>query len=585
MSANTKETNMMDAVAGESLSRRSFLTGTAIAGSLAVAALAGCAPAAPSEELAQSGNASADGAAAPSADAASGDAPAWLGAAPEIAEDEIVETVETGMLIVGAGNAGMAAAYKAWEMNEPFILCEKGETQGMSRYFVGAVNSFATEKAGTSIEKGKLLNEMARYASFKCRQATIRTWLDESADMIEWIASMAAEHGIEPRVDADITHPEGGTGYYVAPTEHLFRSEDGMEWFSHVDFAMEKLQAEGCDIRLQHTLVKLEREGGGRVTGGIFETKDGYKRIQASKGVLLATGGYGSNDEMVQALNPMVGRCVTVNGCHPNATGEGIKAGLWVGAARDTEPAAMIFDRGNVEPGVAAGYDDGGLVINPMAAFKYFGSMPFLKVDMNGRRFANESTPYDFICHAAATHKNGTWCSIFDANYREDVNRFKTIGCSKLVREELAAADIETAFADDFEEGRFFKADTLEELAGYLGLPADELQKTVDRYNELFDKQVDEDFGKEPYRLSAIRQAPFYGSTFGGCLLTTLDGLAINEDMQVLDGNDEVIEGLYAAGDCSGSVFSGNYPEYIVGCAVGRTMTFGRHAVAHMAQA
>lgn len=583
MSANTEESKMAAAVGGEALSRRSFLAGTALAGAFAAVSLAGCAPATAGQELASSGTDAAEGADA--APAAAGEAPAWLGSAPEIAEDEIVETVETTVLIVGAGNAGMAAAWRAWELGEPFILCEKGETQGMSRYFIGAVNSFATEAAETSVDTGKLLNEMARYASFKCRQATIKTWINESASVIDWIASLAAERGIEPRVDADITHPEGGTGYYVAPTEHLFRSADGMEWFSHVDAAVEKLLAEGCDIRFKHALVKLERGEDGRVTGGIFETDDGHKRIRASKGVLLATGGYGSNDEMVQALNPMVGRCVTVNGCHPNATGEGIKAGLWVGAARDVEPAAMIFDRGNVAPGVAAGYDGDGPVVNPMAAFKYFGSMPFLKVDANGRRFANESTPYDFICHAAATRKNGTWCSIFDGNYREDVERFKTIGCSKLVREELAQADIEVAFADDFEEGRFFKADTLEELAGYLGLPADELVKTVERYNELYDKQVDEDFGKEPYRLSAIRQPPFYGSTFGGCLLTTLDGLVINEDMQVLDTADEVIEGLYAAGDCSGSVFSGNYPEYIVGCAVGRTMTFGRHAVESMARA
>ncbi|MFR1639793.1 MAG: FAD-binding protein, partial [Eggerthellaceae bacterium] len=96
-------------------------------------------------------------------------------------------------------------------------------------------------------------------------------------------------------------------------------------------------------------------------------------------------------------------------------------------------------------------------------------------------------------------------------------------------------------------------------------------------YNAQFDAQKDDDFGKEAYRLSALRTPPFYGCWFGGSMLTTLDGLRINKDCQVLDADDQVIDGLYAAGDVSGSFFSGNYPEYIVGCASGRTSTQGRH--------
>ena len=115
-------------------------------------------------------------------------------------------------------------------------------------------------------------------------------------------------------------------------------------------------------------------------------------------------------------------------------------------------------------------------------------------------------------------------------------------------------------------------------------MPQDAFLATVERYNELYDKQVDEDYGKEAFRLSEIRTAPFYGCWFGGSLLTTLDGLKINANMQVLDQALEPIPGLYAAGDCSGSVFSGNYPEYLVGCAIGRTLTEGRHAVRYISE-
>ena len=127
--------------------------------------------------------------------------------------------------------------------------------------------------------------------------------------------------------------------------------------------------------------------------------------------------------------------------------------------------------------------------------------------------------------------------------------------------------------------GLVFKADTIEELADQLGLPQDELTATVSRYNDLCEKGVDEDFGKEPYRMRPIMKAPYYGFFLGGALLTTMDGLRINGKCQVLDSSCNVIDGLYCVGDCSGSFFSGNYPEYMVGCAVGHTITEGRYAV------
>lgn len=107
------------------------------------------------------------------------------------------------------------------------------------------------------------------------------------------------------------------------------------------------------------------------------------------------------------------------------------------------------------------------------------------------------------------------------------------------------------------EQGLVFKADTIEELAEKLGIPADNLKATVERYNELCAKGVDEDFGKEAYRMRPIAAAPYYGCFLGGSLLTTCDGLRINRKCQVYDTNHQIIEGLYSIGDCSGSFFAG----------------------------
>jgi succinate dehydrogenase/fumarate reductase flavoprotein subunit len=344
----------------------------------------------------------------------------------------------------------------------------------------------------------------------------------------------------------------------------------------------------GNTILYNHRLEKLVREADGPVTGGVFSLEDGsYLQINA-KSTILATGGYANNPTMIEALIPIVPKVCTSNSYNPGNDGSGLKSALWAGAAKDVEGTAMIFDRGAVPPGMAAGYvGEGESRTFPGPIMQVmFGSQPFLKVDLQGKRFANESTPYDFITHAASMRKNGTYIQIFDATAAEDVQRFQTVGCSKIGAMLLLAlgeGDPTKAFAAEIEMGVVIQADTLEDLATKLKIPVDTFVATVKRYNELNAKGVDEDFGKEPFRLSGIDTPPYYGVTLGGALLTTIDGLNINPNMQVLDTQTQVIEGLYAVGDVSGNIFSGNYPELLIGTACGRTLTFGRHAVYHIA--
>ena len=99
-------------------------------------------------------------------------------------------------------------------------------------------------------------------------------------------------------------------------------------------------------------MVKLVHADG-KVTGAIFETKDGMKQINA-KNTLLATGGYAANPVMMTALQPSAVACCTASSFNPTCTGDGIKAGLWAGASKDKDAAPMVFDRGAVAPGVDA---------------------------------------------------------------------------------------------------------------------------------------------------------------------------------------------------------------------------------------
>lgn len=566
----------------QGISRRNFLAGAASVSALAAAGLAGCSPktVASDEETAAASNETA---------AATED---WLGTAPEIAESDIVETRDTDILIVGAGMSGITAAATAAHLGANFIVVDKGTEPAAPHYDVGAINTKYTEELDQHVDEGRLLNEMNRYASFKNNPSVTNTWIHNSAELVEWLEGLYKELGINVQVQLDVENGgdgrAGGTMYYMPAECHHFMDADAGERgrIEHVEVLTEYVASAGSPVQYGFDLVKLNREEGGRVTGAIFNTENGYVQINATKGVILACGGYAANPAMVKGRAPILTKCVTSLNYNQNNTGMGMKAAAWVGAALDDEPAYMIFDRGIVPPGTDAGYTDeetGGWATGGQFNL---GSQPFLKVDRKGRRITNESANYDAICLASANRPGGVWCMVFDVNAPEDVQRFKTQGCSANTwKGTLNGKTCDEAYQQQIDEGLMMRADTLDELADMLGFTGEDKETflaTIDHYNEMYDAGKDTEFGKEAYRLSAIREAPFYGAWFGGALLTTLDGVRINEHTQVVDADDNVIEGLHAVGTCSGSYYAGNYPVYIVGNSLGRQMTFGRYAVRYL---
>lgn len=557
------------------ISRRSFLgLGAAAAAMGSVAALSGCAPKTPETTLSETGGQSAGEAGT-----------SWLGVEPEIAEGDIASTEETGLLIIGAGTAGLAAAATAADLGLDFMIVDKNTVVQDTREYFAAVNTKYTKEAGQEVDKIRTMNEIARYSNGRTNRAVLKVWLDESAECFEWVDDMvqkATGKELYLEIAPDLTDH----GYFAPTVNHMHTPY--YEGTMRNDVLQQHIEEAGQSIAFGYELVKLVHADG-KVTGAIFKTDGGYVQVNATDGVLLATGGYAANPIMMEALQPNVTKCVTANSYSMACDGSGIKAALWAGAAMDEVPCPMIFNRGAVDVGVDAGYIGSGEgAIFPGTIFQLnMGSQPFMAVNRKGVRFTNESLPYDNICNASAMQPGGVWCQVFDANAPEDIDRFAQAGCARLTTDPIRqGAAIDDLCATALEPGVMKKANTIEELAdmlGFEGEPKQAFLAQVDRYNELYDAQQDEDFGKEAYRLSAIRKAPFYGCWYGGSLLTTIDGLTINEEMQVLDSEGNVIEGLYAAGDCSGSLFAGTYPEYVVGLACGRSSTQGRHIARRIA--
>ena len=529
-----------------------------------------------------------------------GDENDWLGTEPDIDEAAITETVDTDILIVGAGNGGMfAAAYAAANGLNFRIIEQNGNVQD-TRHWYGAIDSAAAKAAGEKpFDRAKLLSEISRYASGKCDQRVVKTWINESAAMHDFMRSILEDKygwvcdftsGTEAAWPAE--NAEHNTDYLFPVEEHNYMASERESGLARNELLLQYIQELGYGVDFKTSLAKLEKNAEGRITGVIAQNMDDdhFIRYNAAKGVLLACGGYAGNPYMMQQLDPLGTSVTTACSYSPADKGYGIRAAVWAGANLDKEAAPMLFDRGIVAPGVDAGYVDSESAFGGKAfpgEIRQFnpGTQPFLKVNRSGERFANESCPYNDIVYAAAHQPGRVYAQISDANMLEDAKRFHTIGCSAGTRKNTMEG-LEKTFASAEEKGCFFRADTIEELAdkmGFTGAAKDTFLATVERYNELYDKQNDEDFGKPAYRLSAIRTAPFYGYWLGASLLTTDQCIAINEKGQALDTNNQPMAGLYITGDMSGSFFANNYPCLMAGVAMGRTLTFAMKAIKQMA--
>ncbi len=566
-------------------SRRSFLTGAAALGALTAAgAMGGCAPRlveAPSE-----------GAQGQAMTAAAAD---WLGEAPAISDSDCVETVDTDVLVIGAGTSGYFAACAAAENGARTLLIEKAASgNGVRSSAIGAVNSRFQQEVGEAgaINPMEIVNDMDRYADGQIHSALYRKWALNSGEAVDWYADVVAKDGIGVQLEWNMPKD---TFYKDWPTGHGTNGRDGAGYGEREGQVSECLNNyitsfPNCEIRFECPMRNLILEDG-KVVGAYAEGKDGMIRINATKGVIVATGGYAYNQEMYQALQPTRYSCLGTLDAFPSCTGDGIKALLWAGAQMDQVHTSLTFNRCllTAEQEIAHPYEVGG----DSYGYFFYASQPFLRVDPHGARFHNESAPYDYVMNASSKRPEAEryWHQIWDGDWKKYVPIFHTVGCSTIYMQPEGGSDhdafpgmldewIGPEMEDFVNAGYIMKADTLEELAdklGFEGADKDTFLQTCERQNENYDNQYDPDFGKEPFRLSAIRTPPFYGSVKNcGLTLCTLDGIMVNEELQPYGANGQPIEGVYVVGNDQGCFYAGTYPNLAAGLNAGRCATFGR---------
>ena len=543
-------------ISGNGISRRDFIKGAAT-GAAAVAAasvLPGCATAGPGAGRADTPQ--------------GGD---WLGEAPNIPDRQIAETMNCDVLVIGAGMGGLLAAARAVENRLSVIVVDKNETGAGIKNYIGAIDSRLMKAQNIRIDKGEIIHELTRYCAGRLDVPLLKVWADESGAAVDWFLDIMARYNIETHLEWDIGNP--AALYKTWPICHGFDFADAKD----VENALHSVINANGKILFQTPMKRLVQERG-RVAGAIMQRADGsYLRVTASRGVVLSTGGYSRDYNMMMHLNPYAIRGVSSTPNRRGITGDGIRAGLWAGGAFEKFHTAMIFDRSTLPPGTKTS----GPPPHPDSRPFRLVSQPFLRVNLLGERFSNESTPYDFAVHHVANQPDNKWVTVFDSNWREHVARFAATGCVRLVPVDGGPVfepfvNHENILQALLTRGNVQQADTFEELARKVLLPPDTFGRTVRRYNELCDRGVDEDFYKESYRMIKLDRPPYFACLSAGSLLCTLDGLRIDTNMRALDINSKPIEGLFCTGNDSGGFFSSTYPSRVVGIAAGRTLTFSK---------
>lgn len=472
---------------------------------------------------------------------------------PETEEGSACDEVkEADVIIVGAGGAGLSAAIAAADEGaESIIVVEKlGKTGGSLNFTSGSMSGAETiiqELDGIEDTKESYIEDIMSNGAGLGDRELIEIFVEEDVEAVEWLWN----HGLSEYTFAE----QNGKKSVFAPEHQLYsvprtykpKAMDPANYKSAVHEILDKEAAAYDSIAIDYYTEVTELAGNekGQVLTAIAYNSDTKKTVQynAKKGIVMATGGYSGNPKMMGEYAKH-GEKYLVGGAD-SADGRGIRIMQTVGAAVDREKLSYIptFPMGlEFAPGKGA--------IGDVYMWKAGG----ICVNQEGKRFINETLDEVVPRETALEEQtDAVQYNIFTDKIIEDLKAANAAGMWNFYYEP----------EDGIGHKLIRSADTLEELAGIIGVPADALTETVNAYNEAVESGGTDEFGRDfggtptaySVAVNKIEGETYYAVPIKALVVMTLGGVTVNSDMQVVDEAGAAIPGLYAAGEVVGGIW------------------------------
>ncbi len=445
----------------------------------------------------------------------------------EQAATPVEETKSADLVVIGAGGAGMTAALEATNNGLKVILIEKQEMVGGNTIkATGGMNA-----AGTKLQKSEGVNDSVEVfiddtmssGNYINNEELVRTLAEKSAEGVDWLESIGA-----PLTSLTIS---GGASF-----KRMHAPEGGAAVGPYIVQALSKqLSDKNVEILYNTAATELLTKDG-VITGVVANGKNTKYTINC-EAVVLATGGFGANLEMVAKYNPDFAGFKTTNA--PGIVGDGIKMAEAVGA--------NVIDMEQIQVHPTVEQETSTLITESVR-----GNGAIL-VNKNGERFFNELSTRDLVSKAIMEQEGGFAYLIFDQQVRDKLSAIETYVSAGLVEE----------------------ADNLSDLASKIGVDSETLIKTVADWNDTINHSKKDAFNRTTGMDQPISVAPYYAIKVAPAIHHTMGGVQIDTQAQVLSKTGAVIPGLFAAGEVTGGVHGANR---IGGNAIAEVIVFGRIA-------
>lgn len=481
------------------------------------------------------------------------------------------ENLQADVVIVGAGGAGLAAAVTATEKGASVTVLEKrGGPGGNSAMAEGlfAAESPAQKRAMIDARRDDLFKTAMNYAHWKIDPRIVRAFIDKSGDTIAWLEEKGLNLDWIPAL-----YPNQVPRVWHVPRGSSGEKRGGGEV---IRVLAEKCKDLGVQLFYRTPAKKILTMKKGNVTG-VLAAAEGREFRITTKSIIIATGGYGGNKELLKKYYPSYHDNMYCEGFHHTHMGDGLLMAIEIGAA--TEGLGILLLHG---PGIQKSTRLTAVVQEPET----------LWVNKKGQRFTDEGiTFYMSDCgHAVDRQPDKISYTLFDAKIKQMIieqGLIKGMGVLFLPQRSKLP-ELERALQVGADNGRVKISNSWNEIANWIGADPKVLRATINEYNAACAQGYDPIFTKDRRYLLPLLTVPYYAIRGHLGFLDTIGGIKVNEHMEVIDNQDNPIPGLFAAGVDTGGWESDTYCTMLSGSAFGFAINSGRiageNAVKHFRQ-